>query len=145
MQIIYFARSFGMLQVPHPLFAYDENFHRALGRPGFCKEEAGAPEKKTDTDEAGNYNPGHLETHGLLGCRRALFLGAPAIFDHEIENRREDEKCEKQGNTGQEEIQMIDTVSRRGRVHGAKLRPLSQKNCLDEAKAHGYLLSAPHV
>src|SRR5579863_8432055 len=122
MQMIYFARSFGMLQVPHPLFAYDKNFHRALGRPGFGKEEAGAPEKKTDTDQTGNYNPGHLETQGLLGCRRALFLGAPAILDHEVKNRREDEKCEKQGDTRQEEIQMIDAVSRRGCVRGTKLR-----------------------
>ena len=62
-QLVDFTRSFGMLQVPHPLFAHDEDCHGALRRLRGGKKEAGPPKKKEYANQTGNGYPGDLQRH----------------------------------------------------------------------------------
>ena len=126
-QLIDFARPFGMLEVPHPLLADDKNFHGALGRTGGGEKEAGAPEEKNNANEAGNHDPGEFEGQGLLGRRRDLVLRAAAVLDHEVEDRGEDESGEEKRDAGEKEEEVVHALGTDGSDGRAQVGPLRKE------------------
>src|SRR6185437_3026323 len=110
MKLIDFARAVRVLQLPHPLLADDEDFSGIRGRTGIAEEEAAGPEKNEGTDGGGNKRPGEFQRDGGFDFLGNLVVGAAAVLDHEVEDDGENAEGEKERESGQEVIQIVDPM-----------------------------------
>src|SRR5216684_1772196 len=103
-QFVDLALPFRVLDLPHPLSAGDEDFHRALGRLRIPEIQRGTPYEDHRDDQSGDGGPKHFERERSLDRLGAIVRRATPIFDHEIENDRENQSRKKQRDGGQEKI-----------------------------------------
>src|SRR5579864_8686499 len=130
MQFVDLTLPFGMLDLPHPLPARDENFHRALGRFRIPEIQHGTPYENHSDEQSGYGGPKYFERERSFDRLGALVRRAPAILDHEIEDDRKNHGRKKQGDGCQEIIQLVDRPRDRGGLIRLKWKALHQARIL---------------
>ncbi len=83
MQLIDLTLPFGILHLPHPLFADDINVVRVLGRRVRIVEDLSAPAKHHQHDEERNDGPCDFKFRGAFDRLWNLVLGLAAVLDRE--------------------------------------------------------------
>src|ERR1700733_14828615 len=106
-QLVDFALAVLVLELPHPLFANDEYFHRIPRSLGKIEVDAGAPNKNDHAQYEWKHDPGHFQTNVGDNLPPDFVFGAPAISNGEVNNKREDQDAEKGRNRYQEQVQRV--------------------------------------
>src|SRR5690242_883966 len=107
MQFVDFAVALRMLNLPHPLFADDVDFHRVSWRPLDNEVMPRAPGIKAHENQQWYDRPGDFN-FGL----GQIFVGSiggfgTAVLEHEIDNRDKNDEANNDAGANQPPIQVI--------------------------------------
>ena len=131
--------SVGMLKLPHPLPADDEDLEGILRRARQGEIDVRAPEEGDHREDQRDHDPGDLEGK-VVGNRRRwrLVFRATAVLDREVDHQGEDQSAEKHADSDQIKIERVDPRGdargllgkKRQRGHQASSRAERAGRCL---------------
>ena len=117
-ELVDFALTFHVLDLPHPLLGNDINFRGVAGRRALLKIENGSPDEEGEHDAEGDDGPGDFEDSGAFDLVRRDAWPA-AIFDGEHCDREEYKCGHHTGDKEEIDVERID-LPRQGR---GRIRP----------------------
>src|SRR5262249_10931590 len=113
-EFIDFAVAFGVLSLPHPLFADDINFEGVGWRSLLVEIKIGAPSVEADHHDQRNGDPGNFD-HGLRQTGfAAIGSFATAIFEEEIDDWQNYEQDHRAAERNEREVKVIDLMRKVG-------------------------------